>query len=158
MWCRLLDRSQTGCQQTQPKNSTCSATSRQESSEETKCFKAEQRQHEKAFIDDATIYLQCISVHKTQKRTGQFFKMWITATTLGNPSLKHQDWLDENNEEIKSLLETKRRLHKAHQDDTRSVSKKAAYSNICKTVQNRPRDMQDFWLNKKVDENQTERT
>ena len=44
---------------------------------------------------------------------------------------------DENDEEIKSFLEEKRRLHKAHQDDTSFVSKNAAYSNICKTVQNR---------------------
>ena len=28
-------------------------------------------------------------------------------------------------------------MHKAHQDDTSSVSKNSAYSNICKTVQNR---------------------
>ena len=48
-----------------------------------------------------------------------------TATTIGHPSRKHQDLLDENDEEIKSLLEEKHRLHKAHQDDTSSVSKKA---------------------------------
>ena len=39
-----------------------------------------------------------------------------------------------------------------HQDDTSSVSKKAAYNNICKTVQNRLRDMQDSWLSKKAEE------
>ena len=32
--------------------------------------------------------------------------------------------------------------YKAHQDDTSSVSKKAAYGKICKTVQNMLRDMQ----------------
>ena len=55
------------------------------------------------------------------------------ATTIGHPSRKHQDWFDENDEEIKLLLEEKHCLHKAHQDDTSSVSKKAAYNNICKT-------------------------
>ena len=45
------------------------------------------------------------------------------ATTIGHPSRKHQDWFDKNDEEIKSLLEEKHRLHKAHQDDTNSVSK-----------------------------------
>ena len=74
------------------------------------------------------------------------------ATTIGHPSCKHQDWFDENDEEIKLLLEEKRCLHKAHQDDTSSVSKKAAYNNICKTVQNRLRDMQDSWLSKKAEE------
>ena len=35
------------------------------------------------------------------------------------------------------------------------VSKKAAYNNICKTVQNRLRDMQDSWLSKKAEEIQS---
>ena len=49
------------------------------------------------------------------------------------------------------LLGEKQCLHKAHQDDTSSVSKKAAYNNICKTVQNRLRDIQDSLLSKKAD-------
>ena len=77
------------------------------------------------------------------------------ATTIGHPSRKHQDWFDENDEEIKMLLEEKHCFHKAHQDDTSSVSKKAGYNNICKTVQNRLRDMQDFWLSKKAEEIQS---
>ena len=77
------------------------------------------------------------------------------ATTIGHPSRKHQDWFDENDEEITLLLEEKHCLHKAHQDDTSSVSKKAAYNNICKTVQNRLRDMQDSWLSKKAEEIQS---
>ena len=58
----------------------------------------------------------------------------------------------------KSPVFTSRRkhcLHKAHQDYTSSVSKKAAYNNICKTVQNRLRDMQDSWLSKKAEEVQS---
>ena len=43
-------------------------------------------------------------------------------------------------------------MHKAHQDDTSSVFKKAAYSNICKIVRNRLRDRQDSWLSKKSEE------
>ena len=77
------------------------------------------------------------------------------ATTIGHPSCKHHDWFDENDEEIKLPLEEKHCLHKAHQDDTSSVSKKAAYINICKTVQNRLHDMQDSWLSKKAEEIQS---
>ena len=77
------------------------------------------------------------------------------ASTLGHPSRKHQDWFDENDDEIQRLLEEKHRLHKAHQDDTSSVSKKAAYSNMCKTVQTKLRDMQDSWLRKKTEEIQS---
>ena len=47
------------------------------------------------------------------------------------------------------------RLNKIHQDDTSSVSKKAAYSNICKTVQTKLRNMQDSWLRKKTEEIQS---
>ena len=35
-------------------------------------------------------------------------------TTIGHPSLKHQDLFDKNDEEIKLLLEEKHCLHKAH--------------------------------------------
>ena len=45
--------------------------------------------------------------------------------------------------------------HKAYLSDTSSVSNKAAYSNMCKTVQTRLRDMQDSWLSSKVDEIQS---
>ena len=60
------------------------------------------------------------------------------------PSISQTSRLfDENDDEIQRLLEEKHRLLKAHQDDTSLVSKKAAYSNICKTVQTKLRDMQD---------------
>ena len=65
---------------------------------------------------------------------------------------QNQDWFDENDEEIKRLFEEKHRLHKAHQDDTSSVFKKVAYSNICKKVQNRLSIKQDTWLSKKAEE------
>ena len=53
------------------------------------------------------------------------------------------------------LLEAKHCLQKAHQNNTSSVSKKAAYNNTCKTVQNRLHDMQDSWLSKKAEEIQS---
>ena len=74
---------------------------------------------------------------------------------MGHPSRKHPDWFDENDEEIKLLLEEKNCLHKAHQDDASSVSNKADYSNICRPVQNRLHVMQDSWLSKKAEKNQS---
>ena len=70
-------------------------------------------------------------------------------------SRKHQDWFDENDKEIQGLLEEKHQKHKAYLRNTSSVSSKTAYSNICKTVQTRLRDMQDSWLRKKADEIQS---
>ena len=46
------------------------------------------------------------------------------------------------------------KFYKAHLDDISSVSKKAVYSNICKTVQTKLRGMQDSLLRKKTEENQ----
>ena len=46
------------------------------------------------------------------------------ASTLGHPSRKHQDWFDENDDEIQRLLEEKHRLHKAHQDDLAQYQRK----------------------------------
>ena len=52
-------------------------------------------------------------------------------------------------------LKRNTKKHKAYLRNTSSVSSKTAYSNICKTVQTRLRDMQDFWLSKKADEIQS---
>ena len=72
--------------------------------------------------------------------------------STGLVSRKLQDWLDENDEENQGFLEEKRQKHKAYLSDTSSVSNKAAYSNICKIVQIRLRDMQDSWLSSKAEE------
>ena len=69
-------------------------------------------------------------------------------------SRKHQDWFDKNDEEIQRLLEEKHQKHKAYLSNISSVSNKVAYSNICKTVKTRLRDMQDFWLSSKADKSQ----
>ena len=75
--------------------------------------------------------------------------------SLGLVSRKHQYWFDENDKEIQGLLEEKHQKHKAYLSDTSSVSSKTAYSNICRAVQTRLRNMQDSWLSKKADEIQS---
>ena len=44
--CRLLDRSQACCQQTQPAHLSCTTTIRQEGAKEIRCLQAETRQQE----------------------------------------------------------------------------------------------------------------
>ena len=63
--------------------------------------------------------------------------------SLGPVSRKHQNWFDENDEEIQVLVEEKHQNHIGYFSDTSSVSSKTAYSNICKTVQTRLRDIQN---------------
>ena len=48
--------------------------------------------------------------------------------SLGPVSRKRQDWFDENDKEIKELLEEKHQKHKAYFNDNSSVSSKTAYS------------------------------
>ena len=71
--------------------------------------------------------------------------------SLGPVSRKHQDWFDENDKAIQGLLEENAKNTRL----TSEISSKTAYSNICKTVQSRLRDMQDSWLSKKADEIQS---
>ena len=109
-----------------------------------------------AFINDISNQLGAmnLSSEDPEENCAVFQKVVHSsaATTIGHLSRKHQEWFDENDEEIKLFLEEKHCLHKTHQDNTSSVSKKAAYNNICMTVQNSLSDMQDSWLSKKAEE------
>ena len=74
-------------------------------------LKGGSRQHETNFLNG---HLQPTGYSQTQFRRPIHSS---AATTLGHPSRKHQDWFDENDDELQRLLEEKHRLHKAHQDD-----------------------------------------
>ena len=56
---------------------------------------------------------------------------------------------------FRDSLKRNTKKHKAYLRNTGSVTRKTAYSNICKTVQTRLRDMHDSWLRKKADEIQS---
>ncbi|XP_072182226.1 uncharacterized protein [Diadema setosum] len=75
--------------------------------------------------------------------------------TVGPITRKHQDWFDDNNERIRSLLEEKHRLHRTHLNDPTSASKKDAFCNIRRKVQLELRQMQDAWFSDKADEIQS---
>ena len=102
-----------------------------------KAPKLDQDSMRQAFLTDICNQLDAVKLRsENPEENWKIFHKTIhfsAATTLGHPSRNHQDWFDENDDEIQRLLEEKHRLHKAYQDDTSSVSKKAAYSNICKT-------------------------
>ena len=71
--------------------------------------------------------------------------------TIGQTKRKHQDWLDENNDEINNLLEEKYRIQRVLENN-KSPSNQAAYNNIRSTDQQRLRQMQDSWLKQKAEE------
>ena len=74
---------------------------------------------------------------------------------LGPVSRKHQDWFDENDKEIQGLLEEKHQNTRLTSEIHRYLARHTSYSNICKTVQTRLRDLQDSWLRKRADEIQS---
>ena len=82
--------------------------------------------------------------------------VYSTASEVVGPiTRKHQDWFDDNNDRIQSLLDEKHRLHRAHISDPSSAAKKDAFNNIRGTVQRELRKMHDTWLNEKADEIQS---
>ena len=103
--------------------------------------KLNQDSMKQAFINDICNHLGGVNLSpEDPEKNWTVFQNVVhssAAATLGHPSSKHHGWFDENDEEIESLFEENHRLHKAYQDYISSVSKKAAYSNICKAVQNR---------------------
>ena len=76
----------------------------------------------------------------------------VAHEVLGPATRNHQDWFDENDDKIQELLEDKRRLLRAHQNDPTCMTKKAAFTNMRSTVQAKLRSMQDSWLSAKADE------
>ena len=71
---------------------------------------------------------------------------------LGPSTRKHQDWFDENEKEIQSLLDEKHQLFRALQNDPTSQSKKDAFASARRKVQKKLREMQDNWFSKKAEE------
>ena len=121
--------------------------------------KLKQDSKRQAFINDISSRLDAMELASDDpEENWTVFRDTVRSSamdSLGPVSRKHQDWFDENDEEIQGLLEEKREKPKAYLSDTSSVSNKAAYSNIFKTVQTRLRDMQDSWLSSKADEIQS---
>ena len=73
-------------------------------------------------------------------------------THVGVVERRHQDWFDENDPEIRTLLEEKRLRFITHQQDINSVSKKTAYTTTKHKLQAKLREMHDSWLSKKAEE------
>ena len=116
--------------------------------------KLKQDSKRKAFVNDLCSRLDALE-HSSEDvdESWTVFRDTVHSSamdSLGPVSCKHQDWFDENDKEIQGL-EEKHQKHKAYLRNTSSVFSKTAYSNICKRVQTRLRDMQDSWLRKKSD-------
>ena len=145
MWYRLLDRSQACCHQTQPANSVCTA----KVPKRLDISKLKQDSKNQALINDICSLLDALEHSSEDVKSWTVFRDTVLSSAMDSLGLIFR------NKENQGLLEEKHHKHKAYLSDTRSVSSKTAYSNICKTVQTRLRDMQYSWLSKKADEIQS---
>ena len=64
---------------------------------------------------------------------------------LGLPIRKHQDWFDENNKEVQSLIQKMHSSHKTWIEDKNSTNKKKAYTTCKGQVQKALRAMKEAW-------------
>nr|VZH98591.1 unnamed protein product [Spirometra erinaceieuropaei] len=70
---------------------------------------------------------------------------------IGRAPRQHQDWFDDNDAAIRSLLAEKNRLHKAYVEHPTDANKAVFYRSR-RHLQQRLRDMQDAWTARKVKE------
>ncbi|XP_076029805.1 uncharacterized protein LOC143018332 [Oratosquilla oratoria] len=66
-------------------------------------------------------------------------------TVIGYQSKQHQDWFDDNDENIKPLINAKRKARLALDQDPNSQSKKAKYAQAKSQCQARLREIQNEW-------------
>ena len=72
--------------------------------------------------------------------------------TLGSPSRVHQDWFDDQDADIKALLDKKHQLHRSHQGDLKSDPKRDAFRSAKQDCQRELRRMQNKWFSDKAEE------
>ena len=78
------------------------------------------------------------SVHNSIEEKWASFRDAVNSAALevlGPATRHHQDWFDENDSEIQTLLEEKHRLLRAHQNDPSSAAKKLTFTNMRSNVQ-----------------------
>ncbi|KAJ8417438.1 hypothetical protein AAFF_G00286650 [Aldrovandia affinis] len=71
-------------------------------------------------------------------------------STLGYKTRKHQDWCDENDNEIQQLIDIKRQTFIAWQNDINCKAKRAAHAKAKAAVQSQIRQLKNQWWTRKA--------
>lgn len=71
-------------------------------------------------------------------------------TVIRYPNSKNQNWFDENNIEIKTLLRQKKNAHLSREQDRRSSLKKKHFQKLKQECQTKLRELQNIWWQQKV--------
>ena len=72
--------------------------------------------------------------------------------SVGTTKRRHQEWFDENEKRIQSLLENKRVLHQMTLTQNSTEDAKSRYRDACHEVQAKLRVMKDEWWDAKATE------
>ncbi|XP_076069804.1 uncharacterized protein LOC143041683 [Oratosquilla oratoria] len=83
------------------------------------------------------------------------FKSLVTESaraTIGPRKIIHQDWFDENDKTIKSLLDNRQKAFIEWQNDPSSTSKHDRFKHLQRQAQTTLRKMQDKWWEDKAEE------
>ena len=73
-------------------------------------------------------------------------------SVLGPKQRIHQDWFDDNDEQITQLLREKNSAFITWQNDHSSQAKKDQYKHLKKQAQRKLREMKDAWWDRKAEE------
>ena len=73
-------------------------------------------------------------------------------SVLGPKQRVHQDWFDDNDEQITQLLQEKNSAFITSQNDNSSQAKKDRYKHLKKQAQRKLREMKDAWWDRKAEE------
>ena len=111
VWCRLLDRLQACCQQTQPAHSACTTTTREKVPKKLDVSKMKQDSKRQTLVNDLCSRLDALE-HSSEDvdESWTLFRDTVHSLAMdsqGPVSRKHQDWFDEKDKEIQGLLEEK---------------------------------------------------
>ena len=109
MWSRLLDRSQTGCQQLNLRIQLARRPQGKKAPTKLDVSKLNQHSKRQALITDICNHLGEVQLSSEDpEENWTVFRNAVhslAVDTLGYSSRKQQDWFDENDEEIQVLLE-----------------------------------------------------
>ena len=107
------------------------------------------------FVGDLTTGLKDIKINPLDpEENWKNLKDTIQKTakeTLGPAKRRHQDWFDENDQEIQDLLDNKHKLHRDYLND-KSDRKKDTYNNARHSLEDKLNHMRNTWLSCKADE------
>ena len=71
--------------------------------------------------------------------------LFTSFDSVGTTKRRNQDWFDENDQHIQSLLENKRVLHQMTLTQNATEDVKSRYRDACHEVQAKLRVMKDEW-------------